>query len=142
MAVVTKEFPKEKFTEVQTEKLPEVVVEAFEILEDGNHPQFTGAYEERGAFILSCANQHTKVWVETIAPKLSPWEGASFSVGPKEQILQTYKVLFKTPKMFAKTEPSRILDMVSKQNNTGNQGLEEDQRQARCYRKNSGVPGR
>ena len=50
--------------------------------------------------------------------QLSPWEGASFSVGPKEQILRTYKVLFKTSKMFAKTEPSRILDMVSKQNNT------------------------
>ena len=74
MAIVPKEFPKEKFMEVQIEKLQEVVVEAFEILEDGNHPQFTGAYEERGAFILSCANQQTKLWVETIAPKLSPWE--------------------------------------------------------------------
>ena len=49
---------------------------------------------------------------------MSPWEGASFSVGPKEQILLTYKVLVKTPKMFAKTKPSRILDKDSKQNNT------------------------
>ena len=43
MAVIPENFPTNKFSEDQIEKLQESVVEAFENLEDGNFPQFTGS---------------------------------------------------------------------------------------------------
>ncbi|PSN39153.1 hypothetical protein C0J52_21854 [Blattella germanica] len=57
MAVIPENFPTNKLSVDQTEKLQESVVEVFENLEDGNFPQFTGSYGERGGLILSCANE-------------------------------------------------------------------------------------
>ncbi|PSN35867.1 hypothetical protein C0J52_11650 [Blattella germanica] len=75
MAVIPENFPTNKLSEVQIEKLQESVVEAFENLKDGNFPQFTGSYGERGALILSCANEATMKWVMGKVPQLKPWEG-------------------------------------------------------------------
>ena len=64
MEVVPEEYPDNKFNEELAGKLQEAVVGAFEVNVEGNYPQFTGSYLERGALILSCANQQTKTWLE------------------------------------------------------------------------------
>ncbi|PSN55857.1 hypothetical protein C0J52_02773 [Blattella germanica] len=115
MAVIPENVPTNNLLEEQIEKLQESVVEAFENLKDWNFPQFTISYEKRDALILSCANEATIKWVMGRVPELKPWEGGKLTMGPRAKILRTTKVLFKTPKMFAKTDP-KIIKMIKDQN--------------------------
>lgn len=118
MAIAPENYPVIKLTEEQGEKLQEAIIGAFEELQDGSFPQFAGSYMEKGAFILSCANQQTKNWLEAKTSKLQPWENARLIVGLKGEILKTSKVLFKTPAVFSRTESPKILDLLGKQNPT------------------------
>jgi DNA phosphorothioation-dependent restriction protein DptG len=116
MAIVPENFPTSKITEEQSDTIQEALVGKFRPLEGGEYPQFANFYTEKGAFILSCANNKTKKWLNTILPKLQPWQDAKLKVGERKDILQTTRVMFKTLKEFAKTDPSKVLEMLGKQN--------------------------
>jgi hypothetical protein len=86
MAIVTENFPTSKITEEQSDAIQ---VGEFKLLEGGEYPQFANFYTEKGAFILSCANQKTKEWLNTILPKLQPWQVAKLKVEERKDILRT-----------------------------------------------------
>ncbi|XP_047100061.1 uncharacterized protein LOC124717292 isoform X1 [Schistocerca piceifrons] len=110
--------PERKCTENEIEKIQDVLIDALEPLEDGCFPQFYGTYTVKGMLVMSCANEQTKRWLERIVPQLEPWESGKLCVKPKGEVSQGTKVLLKTPKLFAKTDPKKILQMLSTQNKT------------------------
>ncbi|XP_049769268.1 nucleolin-like [Schistocerca cancellata] len=110
--------PERKCTENEIEKIQDVLIDALEPLEDGCFPQFYGTYIVKGVLIMSCANEQTKRWLERIVPQLEPWESGKLCAKPRGEVSQGTKVLLKTPKLFAKTDPKKILQMLSTQNKT------------------------
>ncbi|XP_049795819.1 uncharacterized protein LOC126210593 [Schistocerca nitens] len=102
----------------EIEKIREALVDALEPLEDGCFPQFYNSNNSQGVLVLTCANEQTKQWLERTVPLLKPWDGAKLCVKPKGEVARGTKVLFKTPKLFAKTDPKKILLMLSTQNKT------------------------
>lgn len=110
--------PLRKYVDKEVEKIKEALLEALEPLEDGYFPQFYGVSYSKGALVMSCANEPTKRWLEKIIPELKPWEGAKLRVKPKGEVAEGTKVQIKTPKLFAKSDPKKILQMLSTQNKT------------------------
>ncbi|XP_049943897.1 uncharacterized protein LOC126425032 [Schistocerca serialis cubense] len=110
--------PDRKLEEKEIAQIKEALLDALEPLEDGYFPQFYGTSVAKGALVMSCANEQTKLWLERIVPDLKPWKGAKLLVKPKGEVAQGTKVLLKTPKLFAKTEPKKILQMLGTQNKT------------------------
>jgi hypothetical protein len=118
IAVVPANYPTDKFSEEQGELVQSALIGAIVSLEDGDCAQLAGSYIERGAVILSCMNQQTVDWVLSTAPKLTPWEGAKLVAGDRSVLLRVTKVVLKTPKQLASTEPSQLAAMLTKQNST------------------------
>ncbi|XP_049768687.1 uncharacterized protein LOC126106448 [Schistocerca cancellata] len=110
--------PDRKLEEKEIAQIKEALLDALEPLEDGYFPQFYGTSVAKGALVMSCANEQTKLWLERIVPDLKPWKGAKLLVKPKGEVALGTKVLLKTPKLFAKTEPKKILQMLGTQNKT------------------------
>lgn len=71
---------------------------------------------ERGALILSSANEVTEKWVMNKIPQKVLLEGIKLTIGPRAEILPTTKVSVKTPKMFANTDSKSIIKMLKEQN--------------------------
>lgn len=110
--------PERKCTEDEIEKIQDALLDALEPLEDGCLPQFYGSYTWKGVLVMACANELTRRWLERTVPKLQPWENGKLCVKPKGEVSQGTKVSFKTPKLFAKTDPKKILQMITTQNKT------------------------
>uniref|UniRef100_A0A1B6F754 DUF4780 domain-containing protein n=1 Tax=Cuerna arida TaxID=1464854 RepID=A0A1B6F754_9HEMI len=116
IAVVPENYPDNKLTEEQAEQIQTALIGAIETLEDGDCAQLSGSYVERGAVILSCMTKKTADWLINIVPSLTPWEGAKLAAGERSVLLRVTKVVLKTPKQLASTEPSRLVAMLGKQN--------------------------
>lgn len=110
--------PERKCVDTEIEQIKEALVDALEPLDDGCYPQFYNSHNVKGLLVLTCANEHTRRWLERTVPQLQPWEGAKLRVKLRGDDTQGPKVMLKTPKLFAKTEPKKILQMLSTQNKT------------------------
>ncbi|XP_059045052.1 uncharacterized protein LOC131840879 [Achroia grisella] len=57
-----------------------VLREVGKITEAGKGPRFVGCSFKPGWLLITCQNEPTKIWLESITPSLKPWADAELSV--------------------------------------------------------------
>jgi hypothetical protein len=121
MAIVPDTYPEATLSAEQGEVIEDAIMDEFQPLEDGSAPSFVGTYMEKGALIISCLNEITKKWLETLIPKLTPLgEHSLIKVGLRKDILRSTRIFFRAHPKLSKKTPERIIEMLDKQNPTLN----------------------
>uniref|UniRef100_T1HSW5 DUF4780 domain-containing protein n=1 Tax=Rhodnius prolixus TaxID=13249 RepID=T1HSW5_RHOPR len=91
MAIVLGSYPNDLLAMEQADLLQQKLVEQIcrDKLIDGIRPQFRSCFLSRGALIVICENEGTRLWLEKVVPELRVGKGATLKVGAAKDILKT-----------------------------------------------------
>lgn len=121
MAIVPLAYPEVKLTVEQRGIIEDGLMSKFELLEDGSYPVFSGTYMDGGALIVSCSNEVTSRWLESIMENFRPLgEDFILRTGLRRDVLRVTKVFFRAPSGLLGRPTEQVLDMLEKQNRTLN----------------------
>ncbi|XP_073996908.1 uncharacterized protein [Rhodnius prolixus] len=120
MAVVLDSFPNDLLGMEQADLLQRKLAEQICRNPGGIRPQFRGCFLSRGALIVNCDNELSRLWLERVVPELQVGEGARLRVGLARNIMRVAKVAMWISGAHKNASPSVVLESL----NVQNEGLE------------------
>uniref|UniRef100_T1IBV4 DUF4780 domain-containing protein n=1 Tax=Rhodnius prolixus TaxID=13249 RepID=T1IBV4_RHOPR len=120
MAVVLDSYPNDLLGKEQADLLKQKLAEQICKNPGGIRPQFRGCFLSRGALIVNCDNERSRLWLERTIPELQVGEGARLRVGLARSVTRVAKVAMWVSGAHKDASPPAVLESL----NVQNEGLE------------------